>query len=67
MPAAEVHLQEETETERIQRWRAEELERAGYDPVSAFELAGRADVDLHLAVALIERGCPVETALHILL
>src|SRR5919199_1427460 len=31
MPAAEVHLPE-TELERIERWRAEELERAGYGP-----------------------------------
>ena len=67
MPAAEVHLRDETETERIQRWRAEELERAGYDPGSALELAARSDVDLHLAVELIERGCGIDIALKILL
>ena len=67
MSAAYVDIQEETETERIQRWRAEELERAGYNPASAFELAARGDVDLHLAVDLVSRGCPVGTALRILL
>ena len=32
MSAAELDLHVETESERIERWRAEELERAGYDP-----------------------------------
>jgi hypothetical protein len=67
MSAAELDLHVETESERIERWRAEELERAGYDPDDAFELAGRSYVDLHLAVELLERGCPPETALRILL
>ncbi len=57
----------DTESERIQRWRAQELERAGYDRQAAAELAGRADVDLHRAVELLERGCPPATALRILL
>ena len=67
MSAAELDVHTETETERIQRWRAHELERAGYAPGEAAELAGRADVDLHLAVELLERGCPTGTALRILL
>lgn len=67
MSAAELDVYTETEGERIQRWRAKELERAGYDPGEAAELAGRADVDLHFAVDLLERGCPPETALRILL
>lgn len=67
MSAAELDIQVETEAERIERWRAEELERAGYEPPHAAELATRNDVDLHLAVDLLERGCPVETALRILL
>ena len=57
----------ETEQERVERWRAEELMRAGYDPAGAVELAARADVDLHGAIALVERGCPAELALQILL
>jgi hypothetical protein len=67
MSQAELEIQVETEAERIERWRAEELERAGYDQVNAAELATRQDVDLHLAVGLLERGCPVDTALRILL
>jgi hypothetical protein len=67
MSAAELEIQVETEAERIERWRAEELERAGYDQTSAAELAARQDIDLHLAVDLLEHGCPVDTALRILL
>jgi hypothetical protein len=66
MPAAELHTQE-TEQERIERWRAEMLERAGYSPEDAAELASRHDVDLHTAVGLIEKGCPPAVALQILL
>ncbi len=67
MAAAEVDVQEETEVERIERWRADELERAGYDCRAAAKLAIRHDVDLHLAVELIQRGCPTDVALKILL
>ncbi len=67
MSAAELDLHVETESERIERWRANELERAGYETGEAAELAGRSDVDLHLAVGLLERGCPQATALRILL
>jgi hypothetical protein len=57
----------ETETERIERWRREALERAGYAARAAAELAMRSDVDLHTAIELLERGCPPETAVQILL
>jgi hypothetical protein len=57
----------ETESERIERWRAEELERAGYTPQSAAKIAVRSDIDLHFAVDLLERGCPPDLALKILL
>lgn len=60
-------VHEETEIERIERWRAQELERAGFPPRDAATLAGRFDVDLHYAVGLIERGCTHELALQILL
>jgi hypothetical protein len=53
--------------EQVVIWRIAELDRAGYDNESAVALALRTDVDLHLAVGLLERGCPVETAVRILL
>jgi hypothetical protein len=40
MAAAELTRQM-TERERIERWRAEELERAGFEPAAASLLAGR--------------------------
>jgi hypothetical protein len=57
----------ETELDRVERWRADELMRAGFDPSSAFELAARLDVDLHAATELVDRGCTTELALQILL
>jgi hypothetical protein len=57
----------ESEQARIERWRAEELERAGYEPSAASLLAGRGDVDLHFAIDLLRNGCAPELALRILL
>ena len=57
----------ETEHERVERWRAEELVRAGFDPAAAVELAARSDIDLHAAIELVDRGCPPELAVRILL
>ena len=57
----------ETEIERIERWRREELERAGFPIEAAAEIATRLDIDLHWAVELIERGCPADIAARILL
>jgi hypothetical protein len=65
--AAEPQAYEETEAERVERWRAEELERAGYEPRRALEIAARFDVDLHVAVELLGRGCPPALAAEILL
>ena len=67
MAATEITLVDLTEMERIERWRAEELERAGYEPRAAGRLAVRHDVDLHTAVDLLQRGCPPQLALQILL
>jgi hypothetical protein len=66
MTAAEAGTREGTEIERIERWRAEALERAGYEPRIAAELAARLDIDLHLASDLLARGCSQELALQIL-
>ena len=66
MPAAEVDIRE-TELDRITSWRAEELERAGYERTAAAKIAARHDVDLHMAVELLQQGCPAELAADILL
>ena len=66
MPAAP-ELTEQTELDRIERWRADELIRGGYDAEQAMSIAVRHDVDLHRAIQLLERGCTTELALQILL
>lgn len=55
------------EIDRVEQWRRDELERAGYDSKSAFLLAVSHDIDLHEAVDLLEKGCSRELALEILL
>ncbi len=67
MTAAEADTRVGTEIERIERWRAEALERAGYEPQAAAELAARLDIDLHLASDLLAAGCSQELALQILI
>ena len=56
----------ETETERVERWRTAELMRVGFAGDDAVALAARTDVDLHEAIELVQRGCPVELAVRIL-
>ncbi len=63
--AAEVLIREESDV--VEAWRANQLELAGYRPQDAAKLARRFDVDLHLAIDLVRRGCPAELALKILL
>ena len=66
MAATELNPPVETETEKVERWRAEALEKVGYDLISARELATRSDIDLHRAIELVEAGCPPALALEIL-
>lgn len=58
-------VQELDESERVLLWRIVRLVQAGYDSQSAVDLA-LSPVDLHVAVDLRERGCPIELALRIL-
>ncbi len=67
MPAVELELQLDAEAELVLSWRTEELERAGYAPAEARQLAELGHVDLHLATGLLRRGCDSELALRILL
>ena len=65
MTAASTEIRDETEA--IEAWRAEALERAGYGARDAAAIAARQDIDLHLATDLLAMGCPAELALRILL
>jgi hypothetical protein len=65
MPTADTTFPE-TEQEIVERWRAQELERAGFPEDVAAEFAMRSDVDLHVAIDLIRRGCTADLAAQIL-
>lgn len=67
MSAAELETTTGPELDRVEGWRREELERAGYDAESAFLLAASHEIDLHAAVDLLRSGCSVKLALDILL
>jgi hypothetical protein len=54
------------ESRSVVLWRFESLRAAGYGEREALELSMRREVDLHLALLLVERGCDHETALRIL-
>jgi hypothetical protein len=58
---------QETEAERVTRWRLGQLTAAGFPPEAATALANNLDVDLHGAIKLVQRGCPPDTAARILL
>lgn len=60
-------LDEDREAIKMYEWRCEELQEAGYDEEAASLVAAQSDIDLHEACDLMKRGCPVETALRILL
>ena len=66
MPSALAPLETAPE-DPVRRWRREELERAGYPRTYAVLLSNVDEVDLHVAVELARKGCPLETALRILL
>lgn len=67
MSATNLQTESQLEIELVERWRVRSLERAGYDSESAAVLAASHEVDLHLAVRLLERGCSIDLALQILL
>ena len=57
----------EEEASAILEWRCSELRRAGYSFEASLFLAITPHVDLHVATDLLARGCPMVTALRILL
>jgi hypothetical protein len=67
MTAAQLEPKRVPEARCVALWRFGQLLRAGYGRRQASTLARRRDVDLHLAVRLRHDGCPVDTAVRILL
>jgi hypothetical protein len=67
MTTAQLEPKKVPEERCVALWRFGQLRQAGYGRRQASTLAQRRDVDLHLAVRLRRDGCPVDTALRILL
>jgi hypothetical protein len=66
MSAVEPQVRQ-TSPDEVGRWRLKELLRAGYTWDQGVMLACRPEIDLHLAIDLLRKGCPRATALRILL
>ena len=58
---------ERPDADEVVRWRLERLLEAGYEAETASFLADRLHVDLHVAIRLVQRGCPSATAVRILI
>ncbi len=67
MTAAQFEELDEADAVEVLRWRFDVLNRAGYDTDAAAILAAHVEIDLRAAEDLVSRGCPVDTALKILL
>ena len=67
MSTVETPVDPPTEDELRVSWRLAMLEQAGYEEREARLLAECLEIDLHLATDLLEKGCPPDTALRILL
>ena len=68
MQLIEIDVSDELDDDlKVTLWRLTRLAQAGYDDGTAVDLALNRDIDLHLATALAERGCPADLALRILL
>jgi hypothetical protein len=63
----EIFLADETERERVIRWRVEQLAKVGYSWPAAMVIAANTQIDLHAAVELVHHGCSPDVALRILL
>ena len=56
-----------SEDRLVHRWRVEQLRKSGYPARAAKKIASRRDINLHLAIELLSRGCTVGLAMRILL
>ena len=55
------------ETSRVVQWRFSQLLRGGYSHGDAVVIAAQVQIDLHVALDVVQRGCPPELASRILL
>ena len=65
-PEIEIHA-EVVEVDSITGWRFGYLCGCGFDPANALKLAESKEVDLRFVDHLLEKGCPHDTAVEILL
>jgi hypothetical protein len=65
--AAQFEELDAPQAEEVLRARFEVLALAGYDPGSALLVASHVEVDVESAIDLIERGCPPDVAVRIVL
>ena len=61
------YLADDTDRERVIRWRVEQLARVGYSWPAAMVIAANTQIDLHEAVNIVRAGCHPEIAVRILL
>jgi len=68
MPKANPQVEELEEPDRdhVTQWRIERLLDAGYSREAALLIGHETSIDLHVAVELLDRGCPMDAALQIL-
>lgn len=67
IPKSEPEEPEKISVDPVTGWRFGFLLGLGFEPDSALEMAFSRDVDLHRAEGLVSGGCPLETAVRILL
>jgi hypothetical protein len=67
MAGLEFETADDRDVGAVLRWRLEELTQAGYQDSAALAIATDLEIDLHLAIDLPRRGCPVALAARILL
>jgi hypothetical protein len=58
-------METETASERVVRWRRDQLVDSGFERPLAARLAKDPRYDLHALLALVERGCPPAVAARI--
>jgi hypothetical protein len=66
MTAAQFEALQVDEAADVLAWRFDLLCRGGFDVESAAVMASNVEVDVHDAVALVQRGCEPSTAIRIL-